>query len=67
MLYPNRYQHEPSKRKPYCEACDMIAIYGIERRDWNYRKFGINRIEMKEIWATALKDMTGKSRIDLVY
>ena len=69
MLYPKRFQnkYELKKRQAYCDACDMISIYGIERKNWNYRRFGIDRIEMKKIWATALKDMNGKSRVDIIY
>jgi len=67
MIYPIRYEAEPQKRKAYTEACDMIAVYGIPRNEWDYHKFGINRIDMKEIWNFATKDMEGKSMLCCIY
>ena len=67
MIYPKRYIQEPRKRKAYCEACDLIAVYGIERCHWNYRVHGICRTEMKEIWNTASADMNGNSNYDVIY
>lgn len=67
MIYPNRYENEPNKRKAYQDAYDCIVIYGIPRRNWNYKKFGLDRIEMKEVWATAEKDAQGKSMLCCVY
>lgn len=66
MIYPRRYENEPRKRKAYCEACDLIAIYGAERKSFNYIMFGICRTEMKEIWNFATKDMGGESTIDFI-
>lgn len=63
MTYPNRYELEPRKRKPYEVACDLIAVYGATRKQFNYKLYGINRREMKEIWNTAERDMSGKSRV----
>ncbi len=60
-MYPNRYEHEPRKRRAYLDACAKIEIYGIERCHWNYLILGINRIEMKEVWANAQKDIKGES------
>lgn len=67
MIYPSRYIREPRKRKAYCDACDMISIYGMERKFWNYKRFGLCRTEMKEIWAFAKADMEGKSKYDVIY
>lgn len=67
MIYPNRYEREPAKRKAYRDACDMIAVYGVSRKNWNYLAFGLNRIEMKEVWGFAEKDMNGKSKVDFIY
>ena len=61
MLYPNRYEHEQDKRLAYCEAFDYITIYGIPRFMWDYKKWGLNRETMKEIWKTAEKDAAGHS------
>ena len=66
-MYPNRYEKEPRKRKPYEEAYDMITIYGLERKAFNYKKYRLSRTEMKEIWAFAKADAQGKSRYALAY
>lgn len=66
MIYPNRYKAEPRKRKAYEEACDMISVYGIPKRNWNYRIYNISKREMNEIWGYAQKDMQGKSRYNLI-
>ena len=66
MIYPSRYILEPRKRKAYCVACDLIAVYGVSRKSFNYRIFHISRTEMKEIWNFATVDMGGKSRYDFV-
>lgn len=66
MIYPNRYEREPSKRAAYLDACDMISVYGVPRRQWNYLQFGIDRIAMKEIWGFATKDMAGQSKVDFI-
>lgn len=67
MIYPKRYTSEPRKRKAYCEACDMIAVYGIKRNHWNYKAFDISRSEMKEIWSKADADMNGNSAYDRIF
>ena len=67
MIYPKRYTSEPRKRKAYCEACDLIAVYGTERRHWNYKAHHLCRTEMKEIWSTAEADMNGTSTYDRIY
>jgi hypothetical protein len=66
MIYPNRYKAEPRKRNAYKEACDMIAVYGIPKRNWNYCKHNISKREMNEIWGYAQKDMQGNSRYNLI-
>lgn len=67
MIYPDRYSKEPRKRMAYCEACDLISVYGLERRQLNYKAHHLCRTEMKEIWATAEKDMSGNSTYDRIY
>ncbi len=67
MLYANRYEYEQQKRKAYIDACDMISVYALPRNKWNYLKFGIDRIAMKEVWNTAMKDMAGESMMDFIY
>lgn len=67
MIYPNRYENEPSKRKAYTDAFDCISVYGIPRKLWDYHKFGLNRPEMKEVWNTAEKDFEGKSMLCCIY
>lgn len=67
MLPTKRYECEPRKRKAYLDAFDVISMYGIKRKDWNYKKFDISLSEMKEIWAFAFRDVEGKSRYVFVY
>ena len=67
MIYPRRYELEPRKRKAYCEACDLIAIYGIPRKQWKYKKYDISKTEMAEIWDRATVDMLGKSAVSFSY
>lgn len=67
MLYPNRYEKEPRKRAAYLVVCDLIAVYGIPRNQFDYRRFNLNRIEMKEIWSFAEADLNGKSRYSFCY
>lgn len=67
MIYPRRYISEPRKRLAYEDACDLIAIYGISRKHWNYKVHHLSRSEMKDVWNTAEIDMKGKSIYDFAY
>lgn len=67
MIYPDRYNREPRKRKAYCDAFDCIAIYGIKRNQWKYKLFNIDRAEMKDIWAIAQNDVMGRSKYDIIF
>lgn len=67
MIYPKRYEAEPRKRIAYCDACDMIAVYGIKRTQWKSSRFYINNEEASEIWKRANEDMNGRSRYDMIY
>lgn len=67
MIYPRRYLQEPRKRMAYEEACDFIAVYGIPRQQWDYKRHGLDRTEMKAVWDMAMTDMNGKSGVDVVY
>lgn len=66
MIYPKRYANEPVKRKAYEVACDLIAVYGVQRKSFPYKELHISRSEMKEIWNFAYNDMQGKSRYDFI-
>lgn len=67
MIYPDRYEKEPRKRKAYEVACDFIGIYGLPRKEFDYQQYGLNRVEMKEVWDRAEKDMQGKSMLCVCY
>ncbi len=67
MMYPNRYEKEPRKRVAYLAVCDLIAVYGVSRSNFDYHRFNLNRVEMKEIWAFAEADLNGKSRYSFSY
>lgn len=66
MIYPKRYIAEPRKRLAYEEACDLISVYGGNRRHWN-TKVNLSVSEREEIWKTAEVDMKGKSVYDFTY
>lgn len=66
MLYPDRFSNEPRKRRVYEEACDLIMVYGLPRTALQYKGV-VSKIEMKQIWNTAVNDLSGKSVVDYVY
>lgn len=61
MIYPKRFLAEPRKRSAYCDACDMIAVYGITLKNWVTTRFNLSEAEKVEIWRTAMADMSGRS------
>lgn len=67
MFASKRYECEPRKRKAYLDAFDAISIYGIKRKEWNYKRFNISSREMKEIWNFASRDVEGKSKFAYIY
>lgn len=67
MIAPSRYYSEPRLRKAYCEAFDLITIYGVDRKCFDYKRFGLNKVEMKQIWAFAQNDAEGKSKYDVCF
>ena len=67
MIYPSRFSLEPRLRSAYCEAFDIITVYGGTRKDFRYQKYDISRTEMKQIWTFAQNDANGKSRYDVCF
>lgn len=62
MIYPRRFVAEPRKRSAYCDACDMIAVYGVTSiSKWATDNFDISDSEKVDIWRAAKADMLGKS------
>lgn len=68
MTYPNRYEHEPRKRKVYESACDMINYTTSEIVYFLRIEFkDVNKSEMEEIWNVAYRDINGMSTVDFIY
>ena len=60
-VYAPRYLAEPRKRKAYVIAYDLIAVYGLPRRAFDYKSLHLCRSEMKDIWEKATKDFECRS------
>ena len=65
MIYPRRYIYEPRKRKAYCEACDLVGIYGCLEKS-KLKHLDLCASEITEIWQFAVKDMHGNSKYDFI-
>lgn len=67
-IYPCRYQYDTKKRRAYINAFDLLENNPtMERKSWDYISLGLCRQEMKEVWASALADVQGKSRYNFIY
>ena len=67
MICPDRYANEPRKRNAYCEAYDLITVYGVtEIKSWNC-KHNVTAREKRNIWRNAKADAQGKTEINFIY
>ena len=60
-MYPPRYLCEPRKRSAYIKCFDMIDREGYPLEAFPIDKYNVTIDELKEIWAKALKDVSGHS------
>ncbi len=67
IIYPKRFEKEPRKRKAYCYAYDLIAIYGAKKMNFTNCDFDLTEDEANEIWSFASRDINGKSSINYIY